>query len=196
MNNFHSNESDIENLLQVLNLAGKLKTTLRSSLVSQGRKESVADHSWRVALLVILVAPFLDKKINLEKAIKMAIIHDLAESVVGDINIIDTLNNQELNKEKLENEKKVFENIVSHLGTELGSELLLLWNEFEENSSYEAKVINALDKIEAQLQQNESKLSMWKEIEKTGKLQYLESFCDFDAFLKSFKDELITKRTL
>lgn len=45
------------------------------------RYESVADHSWRLALLVLLVSDRLSKKINLEKALKMAIIHDIAEII-------------------------------------------------------------------------------------------------------------------
>lgn len=184
----------IEKLIYFLQITSKLKTTLRSTQITESRKESTADHSWRLALLVILVQPFLDKKINTERALKMAIIHDLAEAVVGDIHILDLLNNNELMNKKFESEFNVFTYFKTHLGGEIGSEIFSIWEEFEKNESYEAKTLNALDKLEAQLQQNESKLNTWKEIEKAGKLGYLESFCEFDSFIMNLKEKINSKR--
>lgn len=189
------NKNFIENLIQFLQIASNLKTTLRSNQIIKERKESTADHSWRVALLIILVEPFLDKKIDVEKALKMAIIHDLAEALVGDSSILELLNYDELIKKKFDKEHDAFIQFKTLLGDKTGNEIFSLWKEFEENATYEAKTVNALDKLEAQLQQNESKLDTWKEIEKIGKLKYLESFCDFDSFIMNLKEIVKSKRT-
>lgn len=189
-----NDKSFIEKLIHFLQITSQLKTTLRSTQITECRKESTADHSWRLALLVILVQPFLDVKIDTARALKMAIIHDLAEAVVGDITILDLLNDNSLMIKKFESEFKVFTYFKMLLGEEIGNEIFSIWEEFEKNESYEAKTVNALDKLEAQLQQNESKLNTWKEIEKTGKLEYLESFCEFDSFILDLKNKIKSKR--
>jgi len=188
------NPAFFEKLTDFLQLAGKLKTTFRSIAITPDRKESVADHSWRLALLVILVTPFLDQKINVEKALKMAIIHDLGESVVGDIDIQDLIKNEMLQQNKTDQEHQAFIQFRNLLGDKLGNELLGLWIEFEQQLSLEAKLIQSLDKLEAQFQQNESHLSTWKELHKLGKLKEFESMCDFDSFIRQLKETAITKR--
>lgn len=184
-----------ENLVQFFQIAGRLKTVYRSIEIAKDKKESVAEHSWRVALLVMMVAPKLDKKIDLERAMKMALIHDLAESVVGDTNIITLLKNEQLTQEKFVQEQEVFVQLRALLGDDSGQEILQLWQEFEENQTYEAKTVNAMDKLEAQLQQNESKLSTWEEIAKTGKLDQLESLFEFDSFVWNMKETAKKHRT-
>ena len=68
------------NILQVIALAEKLKYEMRHSWLSNGRQESVAEHTWRMSLMAILVEPYLDQKVNIEKLLKMVIIHDLVRS--------------------------------------------------------------------------------------------------------------------
>lgn len=188
-------KNPVERLLKFIEIYGQLKTTYRSNFVTQEKRESVAEHCWRVALLVMLVAPSLDRKIDVEKALKMALIHDLAESIIGDTDILALFEDEGVNTAKIQNEKNLFCKMSKVIGEELGNEILNLWVEFEENFTYEAKTINALDKIESQMQQNETKSTKWKELEKSGKLSYLESFCDFDSFLKNFKDAVNLRRT-
>jgi putative hydrolases of HD superfamily len=192
--NERMNHPSSENIAQFLQLAGKLKTTFRSIAITPDRKESTADHSWRLALLVILAAPFLDQKINVEKALKMAVIHDLGESIAGDTDIQDLIKNETLQKEKIYQEHQAFIRFRHLLGDVLGGELLDLWLEFEKQISYEAKLIQALDKLEAQFQQNESQLSTWKELQKLGKLKEFESMCDFDSFIRKLKETANAKR--
>jgi putative hydrolases of HD superfamily len=57
----------IDKIMNILKLSEKLKMELRHSWLSNGRQESVAEHTWRVSLMAILVEPFLDQKVNLEK---------------------------------------------------------------------------------------------------------------------------------
>ena len=119
------------NILQVIALAEKLKYEMRHSWLSNGRQESVAEHTWRMSLMAILVQPYLDQEVNIEKLLKMVIIHDLVEAEAGDIPAFDTMNSEQLQLQKQENEQKAILNIKHTLEGPLGNELYDLWMEFE-----------------------------------------------------------------
>jgi putative hydrolases of HD superfamily len=177
----------IDQIMNILKLSEKLKMELRHSWLSNGRQESVAEHTWRVSLMAILVEPFLDQKVNLEKLLKMIIIHDLVEAEAGDIPAFDTINNQERKEKKRKRELEAIHNIQHSLPHELGEELYRLWMEFEHKETYEAKVANALDKLEVQLQHNEADISTWLEIEYAMTYK-LNQHVQFDSFLTQLKD--------
>jgi putative hydrolase of HD superfamily len=71
-------------IMDVLQLAEKLKFELRHSWLSNGRQKSVAEHTWRMLLMAILIEPLLDQKVDLARLLKMIIIHDLVEAEAGD----------------------------------------------------------------------------------------------------------------
>ncbi|MEN5058843.1 HD domain-containing protein [Sphingobacterium kitahiroshimense] len=163
-----TNQIKIEQLsaiLEVLQLAEKLKFELRHSWLSNGRQESVAEHTWRMSLMAVLIEPLLGKKIDLARLLKMIIIHDLVEAEAGDVSVLDQIRNPEINKIKLKNEEKAIENIREMLSKSNGQEIYDLFYEFEEKSTFEAKVANAIDKLEVQLQHNHADINTWEEIE-------------------------------
>lgn len=153
------------NILNVVNLGEKLKSELRHSWLSNGRQESVAEHTWRVSLMAMLIEPYLDQEIDTAKMLKMIIIHDLVEAEAKDIPAFDTMNNEQLREQKAQNEMKAIQRIRETLKGDLGRDVYNLWIEFEHKQTYEAKVANALDKLEAQIQHNEADISTWIEIE-------------------------------
>ena len=153
------------NILNVVNLGEKLKSELRHSWLSNGRQESVAEHTWRVSLMAMLIEPYLDQEIDTAKMLKMIIIHDLVEAEAKDIPAFDTMNNEQLREQKAQNEMKAIQRIRETLKGDLGRDVYDLWIEFEHKQTYEAKVANALDKLEAQIQHNEAHISTWIEIE-------------------------------
>lgn len=124
------------------------------------RYDSVADHSWRLALLVAMIAPRLAQPIDLGKALTMALIHDVPEIIAGDASPIGELGtgadthayNPAVAAARHEKECVAAKTIFAKLPNGEGDRLLALWNECEEQSSFEARVIKALDKIEALLQ--------------------------------------------
>ncbi|MEI5906790.1 HD domain-containing protein [Bacillus spongiae] len=175
--------------MQIISLAEKLKYELRHSWISQGRQESVAEHTWRVSLMAILIEPYLDCKVDIAKLLKMIIIHDLIEAEACDVPAFDTMNNSTVKKQKVEREHQAIVKIKNTLPKELGEEVYNLWMEFEEKESYEAKVANALDKLEAQIQHNEADISTWLEIEKEMTFM-MGKHVEFDSFLKKFKDQI------
>ncbi|MBX9621223.1 MAG: HD domain-containing protein [Alphaproteobacteria bacterium] len=182
----------MQHYIQFLNIAEKLKCEMRHSWLSTGRQESVAEHSWRMSLMVMTFYPCLSQKVNLEKCLKMAILHDLAEAEVGDIPVFET-QTLEAKKSKFIAEKMAMEKICVLIEGPLGQEFFTLWEEYESKASYEAKFINALDKIEVFLQHVEAPLSTWTELEKDMLFQekWLRSHCRFEPFLLELAEEII-----
>ncbi|MGD6846530.1 HD domain-containing protein [Rossellomorea aquimaris] len=180
-------KNNLLNILELIKLGEKIKSEMRHSWLSNGRQESVAEHTWRVSLMEMLIEPYLTQKVNSAKLLKMIIIHDLVEAEAGDIPAFDTMNDRIAKEQKAINERKSIERIRDMLGNALGNELYTLWYEFEEKATYEAKVANALDKLEAQIQHNEADLSTWLDIE--HKMSFMmDKHVGFDQTLQLFKD--------
>jgi putative hydrolases of HD superfamily len=158
-------EKQISSILKVLELAERLKFELRHSYTSSGRQESVAEHTWRMSLMAVLIEPLLKQQVDTARLLKMIIIHDLVEAEATDVSALDVLRNPEIKLDKTEREKKAIENLRAALQHINGQEIYDLFYEFEEKATYEAKVANALDKLEVQLQHNHADLSTWEEIE-------------------------------
>jgi len=158
-------EKEITSILKVLTLAERLKFELRHSYTSSGRQESVAEHTWRMSLMAVLIEPLLQHKVDSAKLLKMIIIHDLVEAEARDISALDVLRNPLIKLEKIEKEKQAIENLRLLLTNTNGQEIYDLFYEFEDKNTYEAKVANALDKLEVQLQHNHADFSTWEEIE-------------------------------
>jgi len=158
-------KKQIASILNVLTLAERLKFELRHSYTSSGRQESVAEHTWRMSLMAVLIEPLLKEKVDVARLLKMIILHDLVEAEAKDISALDVLRNPELKIQKQENEKKAIENLRLALKETNGDEIYDLFYEFENKETYEAKLANALDKLEVQLQHNHADFSTWEEIE-------------------------------
>ena len=124
------------------------------------RYESNADHSWRMAMMLIVLEKKLSRPIDFKKAITMALIHDIPEIIAGDPSPLGTdgtgsdshAYNKKVAKAKFERERKAAQEIFAKLPSEQGKELMNLWLEFEEQSSFESKIVKALDKMEGKLQ--------------------------------------------
>ena len=155
----------LESILKVLTLAEKLKCELRHSYLSNGRQESVAEHTWRMSLMAVLIEPLLLKQIDTARFLKMIIIHDLVEAEARDVSALDVLRNPEIKIQKMERERKAIENLKELLINVNGQEIYDLFYEFEDKETYESKVANAIDKLEVQLQHNHADFSTWEEIE-------------------------------
>jgi putative hydrolases of HD superfamily len=158
-------EKQIASILKVLTLAERLKFELRHSYTSAGRQESVAEHTWRMSLMAVLIEPLLKQKVDTARLLKMIILHDLVEAEASDISALDVLRNPEIKIQKIEKEKQAIENLRTALNETNGQEIYDLFYEFENKETYEAKVANALDKLEVQLQHNHADFSTWEEIE-------------------------------
>ena len=130
---------------------GKLRTTYRYGSFDLMNSESVADHSWRLALMVLMITKELNIKIDIEKAINLALIHDIAESITGDIPAPDVANGKVSREEKERAETKAINEIKKLLPAQQGEEIYLIWDDYTYAKSKEAKFVRAMDKLEALL---------------------------------------------
>jgi putative hydrolase of HD superfamily len=174
-------------VLEVLQLAERLKCELRHSYTSNGRQESVAEHTWRMSLMAVLLEPYLSQPVDVARLLKMIIIHDLVEAEAGDVSVLDVLRNPSLKTTKQAREQVAIENLRRQIEGPLGQHIYDLWYEFEDKTTYEARVANALDKLEVQLQHNDAPLSTWEEIEYEMSFM-MGKHTDFDPVLSQLKE--------
>ncbi len=177
-------KKQINKIFEFIKFSEKLKIELRNGYTSSERKESVAEHCWRMSLFVMLFSSYLDKKIDLEKVLKMAIIHDIAEILTGDVPYFFHEWNKKNKKKKQSQEQTAMNQISKMLPKKLGKELYNLWLEYEKNNSYEAKFVKAVDKMEAQIQHNQIDIKHWNAYDIKFASKWLNRYCDFDSALK------------
>ena len=145
-------------LLDILVTAEKLKNTTRHCYTSSGRHESVAEHSWLAALMAYLMKDeFPDA--DMDKVIKMCLIHDLGEAFTGDI---PTFNKNAQHEEK---EEQLLNDWVCSLPEPYRQEMQALYTEMAARETVEAKIYKAIDNLEAVIQHNQSDLSTWLPLE-------------------------------
>lgn len=185
-------EKKLHQILQFIGKAEQLKKEMRHSWLSNNRQESVAEHTWRMALMAILLKDQLQVEVSLEKVLKMIIIHDLVEIEAGDVSALDVLRNPGIKEEKVAKELKAIENIKQELSGKVGQEIYDLWHEFEAKATSEAKFANALDKLEVQIQHNQAPMDTWEEIE-LKMVYFMDKHVDFDNNLIAFKDLIVTQ---
>jgi len=134
-------------LLKILNFIEeieKLKHINRiNTLSNRSRQESVAEHSWHLAMIILILKDELDINFDVVKAIKIALVHDLVEIYTG-----DTWPSNDKEKEyKKVREKKAAKKLFNKLPTSLKEEIKGYWMDYENAKSQEAKIVKGLDKI-------------------------------------------------
>jgi len=144
--------------------------------------ESVSDHSFFVTLLVYLLSFYL-REVDSGKLIKLALIHDLSESIVHDIGG----KARELIPRRIRKEAEYMglRDVIPDDFREMKDEILALWREYEEGSSKEARIIKILDKLEMMIQA----LCYMKSLSKNENLQ--EFFSDIDKIINESEHDLI-----
>ncbi|NLK36786.1 MAG: HD domain-containing protein [Epulopiscium sp.] len=161
--------------------AEKMKCNTRHSWTSSGRKESVAEHSWRLSLMALLLEDeFLGADFN--KIIRMCILHDLGEAITGDIpSFLKTKADSQV-------EEKAVTGLLNTLPSPQKEKFMELFREMEELSTQEAKIYKALDKLEAVIQHNEADISSWLPLEYELQTTYGEKEAEFHPRLKALRD--------
>lgn len=176
------------NFLQFFNNIEKLKSVTRHSWTSSGRQESVPDHSWRMAVMALAFADEFPE-IDINKVIKLVLIHDLGEAIDGDVPAF--LGQPD---HKLDIEEKTILKLTTPLNPQLRAQILALWREYEDYQTLESKLAKALDKLEVVIQHNEADLSTWIEEEYSFNLTYGQKYMDFHKFIKEFR-KLVDQQT-
>jgi putative hydrolase of HD superfamily len=175
--------SEIRTILDFLALAERLKCELRHSWLSNGRQESVAEHSWQMALMAMLMHRDLEVPVDLGKTLKMILTHDLVEAEVGDVPYFDRSERRAM---KAERERGAIELIRTRLGGAVGQEIYDLWHEYEAKATAEARFAGALDHLEVQAQHNLADIGTWTPIEYDLVYTKMDRACAHDRFLAAF----------
>jgi putative hydrolase of HD superfamily len=136
--------------LDFLREAERLKSTLRSGYTSTGRPESVAEHTWRLCLMALVLSDEFEA-IDPLRLIKLCIVHDLGEALSGDIPAVL----QTEGFDKSAQERADLKTLTRALCPKKRAEILALWEEYEAASSPEAVLAKGLDKLETILQHNQ-----------------------------------------
>jgi len=170
-------------LIEFLNIIEKLKCNTRHSWTSSGRHESVAEHCWRLAVMALLTADnFSD--VNIEKVVKMCLIHDFGEAVTGDIPAFDKTKQDE------ENEDLAIADLLKLLPDNIAGEFADLFAEISELSTPESKLFKALDNLEAIISHNEAPIYTWIPREYSENLTYGAENAAYSEYLRELREEL------
>jgi len=173
-------QMDGRKLLEILSVAERLKDTVRHCYTSGGRRESVAEHCWRAALMAwFLRDEFPDADMN--KVISMLLIHDLGEAFTGDIPAFEKTDADSRREEGL------LQGWVQTLPEPYVSEMTELYAEMEARQTLEAKIYKALDGLEAVIQHNESDLSTWVPEEYELNRTYAQDKVGFSPYLTALR---------
>lgn len=171
-------------LLNILTVAERLKDTTRHCYTSGGRHESVAEHCWMMTLMAFMMKEEFPEA-DMDKVIRMCIIHDLGEAFTGDIPSFDKTAADE------EKEESLLSDWVRSLPKEKSDEMLALYQEMEQRQTLEARIYKAIDGMEAVIQHNFSDLSTWLPNEYTLNQTYAQDRVGFSPYLTQLREEML-----
>ena len=143
----------LEGVLEFLRAAEQLKVRTRSAYTSEGKRESVAEHSWRLCLMALVLRDeFPD--VDLARLIAMCVVHDLGEAIRGDVPA--PVQAERLARDpaahKAAEEREDLLKLLSPLSASAREQITALWDEYEAAGTREARLAKALDKLETILQ--------------------------------------------
>lgn len=175
-------------LLEIMDVAERLKDATRHCYTRNGRHESVAEHSWMATLMAFFMRDEFPE-VNMDKVIEMCIIHDLGEAFTGDIPSFDKTNADE------EKEEALLMRWVNTLPEPYAERMKALYEEMAERKTMEARVYKAIDGLEAVIQHNFSDLSTWIPREYELNKTYADDKVAFSEYMTALREE-IRKDTL
>lgn len=181
---------ELEGVLAFLRAAERLKTVTRSGWTSTGEAESVAEHTWRLCLMAMVLYGQAEG-IDLARLLKMCLIHDLGEAIGGDV----PAPAQVAGSPKAGQERADLLSLVEPLPAAGRREILELWDEYEAASSPEAKLAKGLDKLETILQHTQGRNP--DDFDYAFNLDYGQRYTAADpvlAALRSRLDEVTAQR--
>lgn len=129
------------------------------------RGESIADHMYRMSLISMFAPAALRPRLDISKCIKMSLVHDMAELLVGDITPVDGVPKPEKNRRETATMDYLTGAMLRNVpgGAADGEELRAVWQEYEDSKTLDSHFVHDVDKIELLLQM--------VEYEKAGKGQ-------------------------
>jgi len=175
---------NVRDYLDILHVAERLKDTPRHCTTTKRRTESVAEHSWRISLMAFLLRNEFPE-VDIDRVIRMCLIHDLGECFTGDIpTFIKTDSDRDV-------EDSLLNQWIKNLPEEISTEMESLYAEMDAQETVEAKIYKSLDKLEALIQHNESPLDTWSENEYELNKTYAYDTVAFSSWLTELRNAVL-----
>ncbi|MDR1693977.1 MAG: HD domain-containing protein [Lactobacillaceae bacterium] len=165
----------VRDIINFMGIVEKLCLVNRDNYLSKGGFESDSDHIFKLTFLIMLVYPYLRGQADYAKMLELALVHDLAEAETGDISLIDHASNPDLKKQKQIKEFAAMEKYKNLLPPPLNEKIYDLFLEYEQRQTREAKLVKALDLIDANIQANSYN---------GGDIKYWNQYGDGDWYYK------------
>lgn len=140
-------DANFEGRIKFLTEADKMKNILRQTLIADGsRRETDAEHSWHLSLMALTLFDYADNKesIDIDRVVRMTIVHDLVEIYAGDTFCYDEV----LLQDKEQREKEAADKLFALLPREQGEEYRSLWEEFDKMQTPDAIYAAAIDRLQ------------------------------------------------
>ena len=174
---------DARALIDFLRVMERLKDAPRHCWTTGGRRESVAEHSWRVALMAMLMADEFPG-VDMDKVIRMCLVHDIGEAITGDIPTF-----LKTDADRVVEGREV-DALIGGLPAPWPETLGALFDEMDAQQTLEARLYKALDRMEAIQSHNESDPATWLPLEYELNLTYGESNAAFSPYLAALRAEM------
>ena len=141
--------TDLAGVLDFLRAAEQLKVKTRSAFTSDGRAESIAEHTWRLCLMAMVLRPTFPD-VDFTRVMTMCLVHDLGEAIGGDVSAPEQARrlSEDPLAAKSSREREDLSTLVAPLPASMRAEICGLWDEYEAATTPEARLCKALDKLE------------------------------------------------
>lgn len=174
-----------QEVLEILHVAERLKCNTRHCDTSTGRRESVAEHSWRLCLFAMLLEQEPEfRSLDTDRVLRMCLIHDLGEAFTGDIPAFSKSAQDE------GREQGLYEDWIAQFPPANRAQFQALLAEMTALATPEARLYKALDKLEAVIQHNEASLDSWLPLEYDLQRTYGQEAVQFSPYLRALKAEI------
>ena len=182
-------ERDLAGVLEFLRLAERLKVTSRSAHTSAGRAESVAEHTWRLCLMALVLAPDFPE-VEFARLVKICVVHDLGEALHGDVPAPEQVRRAAAGEAsgKGAEERRDLVALVASLPDGRRDEIIALWDEYEAATTPEARLAKALDKLETILQHTQG--ANPPDFDYRFNLGYGREYTAHHPLIRAFRDAL------
>lgn len=171
---------DPRTLIDIMRTTGKLKDMTRHSWTAQGRRESVAEHTYQMMIMAYFIQDEFPQA-DMKRVMEMCLFHDMGEAFTGDIPAF------EKKPEDEETERQKVQSWIDTFPGQYRQKVRDLFDEMEAHETLESRIYKALDKLEVVIQHNEADLSTWLPLEYTLNLEYGDQYVEFSEFMKEVR---------
>ncbi|MCB0384008.1 MAG: HD domain-containing protein [Bdellovibrionales bacterium] len=187
---------NFQKIMSFVKEVDRLKTVERQcQIMNGGRRENSAEHSWHFALTAWLLGGYAHRDLNMERVVKMALIHDLVEIDAGDTFVYD----HQAREEKKATEEAAAHRLFALLPADLEREFWELWREYEDQYTDEARFAQAIDRLLPILCNTETEGSAWRrhgisrrQVDRRNGPCWAEARC-LEDYVTSILDEAVAR---